>query len=527
MNLARPLTILTLGSVLLPACTQDPPPAATEVRHVSMPEVASSVRRLSRQELRTTLQDLLGTDPGADIELLPADSGSSFDTEAAGQAPSAALVEGLKLVGKRAAERLVADPVRLNALLGCTKRDTACLRSFVGTFGRRVLRRPLAEDEVERYVALAEKPGAQGQFEAGVLLVVRALLLAPEFAYLIETGKPVANHPDIVELTACELAARLAYLLWGSTPDDALLDAAAQGLLDTSAGLEHEAQRLLDSPAAHRRVVDFHAQWLGYRQSALPSDLAAAMQRETNVLVERTAFDPTRSWYDLFLARDTYVDDSLAAHYDLANDGKSGPRWHPYAGTERQGILSHATFLSVRSKFGDTSPTQRGLLVRTKLLCQAVNPAPPDVNVDTPPVAAGPSICKRDRYEAHAHGKCANCHAPLDPVGFGLENYDQTGAFRVHDPGAPDCPISGQGELTELGTFRGPAQLADRLVQSGQLDACVVEQFYRFAVGRAKTPADQPHLDALLQAFRRDDHRFRTLLMEFVTSPTFRRRAVQ
>lgn len=531
-------TWLLLGVI---ACSPAPvpvaPDAATKGADASdpsdaapaTPAIASAVRRLSRQEIRATLTDLLGSDPGADIELLPADSAATFDTDTGSQVPSAAWIEGMNLVAKRAADRLLADPVRTQVLLGCTAGppDLACMRLFVQRFGRRTLRRPLDTDEVERYLALVNTPAVQGDLPAGMALVVRALLLSPEFAWLLEVGTPLPDRPGVVRLTAWELAARLAYVLWGSAPDDPLLDAAAQGGLDTREGVDTQARRMLDFPSAHRRVADFHAQWLGYRQSALPAALAQAMQRETNVLVERTVFDPSRSWYDLFLARDSYVDDALAAHYGLADDGKTGPRWHTYAGTERQGILSHATFLSVRSKFGDTSPTQRGVLVRQKLLCQTIYPAPPNVNVDTPPVAVDASACKRDRYQAHAQGTCAGCHAPLDPVGFGLENYDQTGAFRVHDAGQPDCPISGEGTLDDLGPFRGPAQLADRLVQAGPLDHCVVQQLFRFAVGRPATAADDPWLATLLHTFRTQDHRFRALLLETVTSPEFRLRTVQ
>jgi hypothetical protein len=160
--------------------------------------------------------------------------------------------------------------------------------------------------------------------------------------------------------------------------------------------------------------------------------------------------------------------------------------------------LSTGSFLSVNAKFGDTSPTLRGKLVRERLLCEDIPPPPPTVNVDEPPTGDGDSVCKVDRYAVHdAPSGCAACHAKMDPIGFGLEAFDREGRFREHDEGEPDCPISGEGDLDGV-AFVGPAGLADLLVEGPDLSACAVEQVVRFAMGsrprRGRSgPRRRPH----------------------------------
>src|SRR5262249_49843781 len=135
-------------------------------------------------------------------------------------------------------------------------------------------------------------------------------------------------------------------------------------------------------------------------------------------------------------------------------------------------------------KFGDTSPTQRGKLIRTRLMCQDIPKPPPTVKSDEPPPKTATN-CKIDHYKAISQSStCSGCHSQMDPIGFGLESYDGAGRFRTTQPNAPECAISGQGELVGVGPFNGPAELGELLIQSGQLEPCLVKQLFRFAAGR-------------------------------------------
>jgi hypothetical protein len=198
-----------------------------------------------------------------------------------------------------------------------------------------------------------------------------------------------------------------------------------------------------------------------------------------------------------------------------------GEGWVEYGDSGRAGILSHGSVLAAFGKFSDTSPTQRGIFVQTRLLCNDVLPPPSNVNVDQPP-AAGDAVCKTDRYAEHRSvASCAGCHAGLDPVGFGLEAYDSTGRFRTHDEGHPECLVSGEGELPGYGTFNGPAELAAMLVTSGELEDCFVRHFLRYAAGRALRAADSATATALVQSFVASGYSAKELLLDYVASDRF------
>ncbi len=193
----------------------------------------SGIRRLTRVEYDATLGDLLGEPTSAGSTLLPADSTDPFDNDYRTQQASAMLIDAAEKLATDAAARAFADPARRLALVGCVPtgpNDADCLRRFVSTFGRRALRRPLTEEEVQRYLALGAYSVEANDFYVGAQLVVRAMLQDPEFLYRVEIGTPT-DRPGIYRLTPFELASRLSYTLWGSMPPDWLFDAAERGQL--------------------------------------------------------------------------------------------------------------------------------------------------------------------------------------------------------------------------------------------------------------------------------------------------------
>jgi hypothetical protein len=235
-------------------------------------------------------------------------------------------------------------------------------------------------------------------------------------------------------------------------------------------------------------------------------------------------FEQRGDYFDLFRSPETFLTDTLAAHYGLPAPANARGAWVPYGSNPRRGILSHGAVLAAGAKFDDTSPTLRGGFVRNRLLCQTIQPPPPNVAVDQPPQPTT-SRCKSDRYAAHASGGCAGCHSLTDRIGFGLENYDRTGAFRSADKDASECAISGNGEVTGLasgsGTFNGPAALGSLLIDSGALESCVVTQVYRMALGRRESPADAPALQQLTAGFKQGGRAFDKLLVDVVAAPAF------
>ena len=435
------------------------PPAPADI----LPDVdalgAQGVRRLSRNEIRWAIIDLAGVDPEAHLDLLPTDERTPFDNDSTTQFPSEALVVGLDAFAQGVARDIMASPSAREYVVGCQPAgpgDEACLRTFVEQFGRRVFRRPLESDEVDEYVAFADESTKAGDFFVGATMVTRALLQDLEFVYRIERGVAVQGRDDLFELDEFEIAARLSFTLWGSIPDDELLDQAAAGQLSSRGGRRLEAERMLADPRSQQQLERLHAMWLDYDKIAAAPDLAGSLENETSALLRRVVFEERRPWLELLTFAETFVDRRLAQHYEMPDPGPDAA-WVEYpANSGRGGLLSHGSFLSGITNFGDTSPVLRGKNVLERMLCQEIPPPPPEVNVAEPPDLGGPDACKEEIFSMRDQEACAACHVLVDNIGYGLEAFGPTGAFREHEDGRPDCQISGDGAVSGLGEFNGP-----------------------------------------------------------------------
>jgi len=507
------------------ASSSEPAPQVTED---ALMAAVSGVRRLTTDEYDNVLEDLLGDDTRSSALLLPTDVKDPFDNDYTTQKVSQALIESAEALATAASARLLSDPSKRDVVVGCKPTgpdDEDCLRHFIATFGRKALRRPLEPEEIDRYALTRDLAVEGADFYVGVDAVLRAFLQHPEFLYRVEVGTPVAGEAGLYRLTSAEVATRLSFFLWGSTPDAWLLDLADADRLQTVEQIRSAALQALGDPRARRRVGRFHALWLGYETLPFDPMMATAMQTETEALLERVIFDEQLPYSEVFLSKETFVSDELAQHYGLTPGGSSKPGWTDYGDSGRRGILSHGTFLSNGAKFGDTSPTVRGLIVRMKLLCQEIGNPPAGVDVDKPLEATETAVCKIEKQAAHAQGGCAGCHDLMDPIGFGLENYDAQGVYRTHDVGLPECTIEGAGEVAGIGTFRGPAELAELLTGNDQFNRCVATQLYRFAVGRTEMDdVDEKFIDALMERAGSTDYRFDDLILEYITHDGFRYR---
>jgi hypothetical protein len=489
----------------------------------------SMARRMTPQELDNTLEDLIDDNSQPARTVLNEPDYNPFDNDYTIQNPSTALIESLEVMAQDVASRLATDQARLATLVPCEPSgpdDEACLRQFVEQFGRRAMRRPLSEDEINAYLSLQSyatesNDYVENDFYTAVGLIVQAVVQDPEFLYRIEVGTPTTED-GIARLTEWEVASRMSFLLWGSTPDDQLLADAEAGMLSDAEGRRAATERLLQGPRAREQMHRYHSMWLGYRGIPVSTELVNAFSDETSALIDRVIFDDDTPYSTLFTMDETYINDTLAQHYGLPSPG-GGQDWVAYGNSGRSGILGHGSVLAAFSKFNDTSPTQRGIFVRTRLTCIPVPDPPPDVDVDNEPVdPENPDACKEERYAAHREiASCAACHDQFDPIGLGLENYNIEGAFRESDNGRPECTISGDGALPGIGNFNGPAELAQRLTESGYLEPCALEHYLAFAYGRALLDGEDEHVDAFLTTFEEVDYSFAGLLTEFVAADVF------
>jgi hypothetical protein len=483
------------------------------------PPTRIGVRRLSRIELERSLHRLFGADMPVDTNVLPADTLTPFDNDVLEQSPSMLLIESLETIARGAATWITATPERMARIVPCKPAapdDAVCFTQFVNKLGERVLRRPLDDEDRKGLVDLIAYGKSTGDFGEAVRMAVRVLLMQPDFIYRVEIG--IAKVGTQIRLSPFELATRLAFLLQGQTPDDALLARAKSGGLDTDEGLQQALTELLASPEAREQTRRFHAFWLGYA-TLESSPLQKKLRTETDALVDR-ATEPGRDFRYLLLADETFVDSELATHYGLTGSG-----WVKYGSAPRIGILSHGAFAAAGAKFGDTSPTRRGKFIRERMLCEPIALPPPDVSVDVdqPPASKTPGACKKARYEEHrSNPVCAGCHSRVDPIGFGLENFDKDGKYRTHDDDNPECAIDGVGELNKGQTFTGAKGLAPLIAGNAQFVACFSEHFVRFAVGRSLDTTDGARVTWLASEMSNKSNSFEGLVRAYVMHPNFR-----
>lgn len=416
--------------------------------------------------------------------------------------------------------------------VGCDPAEVgrrSCAAQVLEAFARRAWRRPVTSAEVQELVDLSEVAAAEGDdFDVQIALGMQGILLSPHFVFRVELGQPAPDGGR--RLTQHELATRLSYFLWRTTPDEDLLDAADRGLLFDPAELDRQLDRMLSDPRAHELVRDFAGQWLHVRalDASAPDpgefpgwddDLRAAMRAETERFVA-ASLDEGRTIFELLDADFTFLNDRLAAHYGLPLPGSDQLVRYPVDRlTPRGGLLFQGSFLTVTSNPRRTNPVRRGALVLESLLCSA--PPPPPPGVEGLPEPAEPTGTLRDRFDQHrSKPECAACHVHIDPLGFPLENFDAIGAWRTTDDG---FPIDASGELADGTTFNGPEGLARILAEDPRYPACVVEKLATYAIGRPMTRKDACALGQLEQQTLEQGATLEALIRGLVKSELFTR----
>lgn len=455
-------------------------------------------------------------------------------------------VEYLALIGP-----LDPRPASQRKLLACdeSKPKREQTREILSRFASRAYRRPATSAEVDRLVRIVADAESRGQkYEAGIQLALQAVLASPKFLFRLELDdRPESDDPR--PLNEYQLASRLSYFLWSSLPDDELF--ALAGKQQLTANLDAQVGRMLQDPKAKALVENFALQWLQLRRLAQFSPdprlfptfnerLRSAMLKETELFFEAIVKED-RPILDLLDADFTFLNETLARHYGIAdtNGNRVGPkptapRGQPIrgeqfvrvslpAGSERGGLLTQASVLTVTSNPTRTSPVKRGRWVLEQLLGTPPPPPPPDVPELADNEKAVLTGSLRQRMEQHrANPSCANCHARMDPLGFAFENYNAIGAFRAKDG---DFAIDPSGTLPDGKSFKGPAELKAILKEKKDLFArCLAEKMLTYALGRGLEYYDKPTLDRLQTALTRQDHKFSVLVSEIAKSDPFRLR---
>ena len=493
---------------------------------------APVMARLTERQYRNSLEDIFGANlPPTRIEAdtnpylfytIGASTTTISEPGAQQYADVAAVVSDV----------IFADPARRDAVLGCTldERTEGCLTDAIGRVGRRLFRRPLSTDELERFVTAARDLSV-GDANRGVRLAIYGMLQSPSFLYRVDMGEPDPADPTRHRYTAHELAARLSYLLWNTTPDEELLGLADSGEILNDDVLREQALRLLDAQKARDAVQAFFAQYFDLvRLERLERDpvryptytptLVEAMETELRLLVDDLVFRHDADIRGIFDTHQTFVNDELAALYGVDAPGSSPIAFVPVelpAVGPRRGILTLGAFLTMNAHPTETSPTLRGKFVRERILCEHVPPPPGDVNLNLDPMGMPATL--RERLEQHRRNPmCATCHAFIDPPGLLFENFDSIGAFRTEAEG---FPIDSHGDLDGVPLANG-RDLASMLRNDPRVPACLVRQVYRHANARLETRREEIVLQGLTEEFARSGYSFRDLLVALVLSEGFR-----
>jgi hypothetical protein len=442
----------------------------------------------------------------------------------------------------------------------CSQKNAQCARTILSTLMERAYRRPVTDEELRsklELVTLAQREG--DSFDEGIRLALQAILSSPNFLFRMEAnprpraefrspatgnvlarmqtsrGPAPAPRAEEYRVSDIELASRLSYFLWASMPDAELMRVAKAGTLQQPAVLEAQVRRMMADPKGYNLVENWAAQWLQLRNlgrtkpdpkrfPTVDDELIDAMRTETLKFVE-TIIKEDRSLIDFIDAPFTWVNGPLARHYGITGvDGEEFQRV-TLDGEQRSGVLTQGAILTVSSYPTRTSPPVRGKWVMENLL-GTPPPPPPDDVPSLNDSNIGTEVSLRERLEQHRRDpSCSPCHMLMDPLGFGLENYDAVGAWRTHDG---KFPIETAGTLPGGQNFTGSKGLKEILKsKSDAFVNNVTEKLLTYSLGRGLERFDRPTVEAISRQVKASDYRFSALVMEVVKSKPFQMQTVE
>jgi hypothetical protein len=356
------------------------------------------------------------------------------------------------------------------------------------------------------------------------------MLVSPHFLFRAEHGVEAEDRDRLRPLSDHELAARLSYFLWSSMPDAELFDLAREGRLKHLDTLKAQALRMLQDPKASALVENFAGQWLQFRNLDIVSpdpdlfpefdgELREAMRGETALFVE-TIMREDRSIMEFLDSDFTFVNERLARHYELPGvEGDGFVRVSLSPDSPRGGVLTHASVLALTSNPTRTSPVNRGKWILEQILGSPPPPPPPDVPELEEEHQADQEASLRERLEMHrAKAECATCHNKMDPLGFAFENFDAIGKWRDMDG---RFPVDASGKLPTGEAFDGPRELKAILKTRETFVRSLTEKMLTYALGRGLEYYDQCTVDDVVDALRRNDHRFSSMITGIVVSKPF------
>jgi cytochrome c551/c552 len=416
--------------------------------------------------------------------------------------------------------------------------EVSCAKKILTNLARQAYRRPVTDGDTETLLGFYQAGRNKGDFEDGIERGLQAVLSDPEFVFRGETDPVNVKPGQPYRISDVELASRLSFFLWSTTPDNELITLASQNKLSDPKTLEHQVRRMISDPRAHELVKNFAGQWLQLRNlpSAAPvtqmfpdfdDNLRQAFRIETEMFFESIVRED-RNVLDLLTADYTFVNERLAKHYGIPNIyGSQFRRVTLGEGLEsRRGLLGKGSVLLVTSQADRTSPVLRGKWVLMNIL----GTIPPDPPPNVPPLRQSDKmangqpvpleISMRERMEEHrANPTCAACHKQMDPIGFSLENFDAVGKWRTTEWGKV---LDVSGQFSDGAGFNGPLGLRQALLAySPQFIRTITEKLMVYALGRGVEAGDMPLVRSIVRTAATDNNRFSSIVLGIVKSQPF------
>jgi hypothetical protein len=501
------------------------------------------IRRLTKVEYGNTLHDLFGVDPAVADELPDEVFGAGYLNTL-----SALQSEQFLAIANEALDRVLAPkgqpPTRMQKQLfgktpgpGVDERTAA--RKVARSLARNAYRRPPTDPELDVLVRVFDLARENKlAYPEALRLMLKAVLVSPQFLFITPAMETESGR-SIVPLDDYQLASRLSYFLWATMPDAELSGLADRGTLHEPAVLRAQVKRMLEDSRARALFDGFGAQWLGLgslesktfdtdKFPQMNSAMRSAMYEEARLFFESIVRE-NRNVASFVDCDYTFLNGTVAALYGL--DKKvTGSRWRKVKLTDanRGGILGMPGILAVTSFPDRSSPVKRGVWVLEQVLGEHVPPPPPDVPAlekqDKQTIA---NLTLRQRTELHQKDPaCANCHKVLDPIGFGLENFDAIGQWRDQDDSGG--AIDAAGELPGGKRFSSPKELKALIAsRTDDLARNLTEKFLAYALCRQLEGYDEIVVDRLIETIAKDGYRMQTLIMEIVSSYPFTHRRVR
>ena len=413
--------------------------------------------------------------------------------------------------------------------------ERPCARQIVTRLGSEAYRRPLAAREVDALMKFYDGGAAKGGFEPGVRDALEAILASPHFIFRLET-QPAGIKPGMTfKVSDVDLASRLSFFIWGTPPDQELMQAAIKGELSLPRGLERQTRRMLADPRAAALGTRFAAQWLRLQDidkvhpdpNFFPNfddNLAGMMRRETIEFFNHLVAED-RSVLDLIQADYTFLNERLARHYGIPGIGGNHFRKVTYPDDKRRGLLGQGSMLVQTSYANRTTPVLRGKWVMEVLLGSPPPPPPMDGSVpgleETEEAKNGKILTTRDRLELHRKNpSCNSCHRFIDPIGLALDSFDVTGKWRQRENGTA---LDTRGEYYDGTEIETPAELAAVLLKRPiPIVRTFTENLLAYALGRRVEYYDQPAIRTIARAAQNNGYKMSTFILGVVTSDAFR-----